>query len=69
MRISIENGKVLDPSNKIDQKQNIFIADGKIVSLKKKPDGFSADITLNACLLYTSPSPRDLSTSRMPSSA
>ena len=25
--------------------------------------------TLNACLLYTSPSPRDLSTSRMPSSA
>ena len=27
------------------------------------------DGTLNACLLYTSPSPRDLSTSRMPSSA
>ena len=25
--------------------------------------------TLNRCLLYTSPSPRDLSTSRMPSSA
>ena len=24
---------------------------------------------LNSCLLYTSPSPRDLSTSRMPSSA
>eukprot|EP00831_Metopus_contortus_P058606 TRINITY_DN50739_c0_g1_i2.p2 TRINITY_DN50739_c0_g1~~TRINITY_DN50739_c0_g1_i2.p2 ORF type:complete len:179 (-),score=37.43 TRINITY_DN50739_c0_g1_i2:104-640(-) len=27
------------------------------------------DIVLSACLLYTSPSPRDLSTSRMPSSA
>ena len=26
-------------------------------------------LTLNICLLYTSPSPRDLSTSRMPSSA
>ena len=25
--------------------------------------------TIEACLLYTSPSPRDLSTSRMPSSA
>ena len=25
--------------------------------------------TKNGCLLYTSPSPRDLSTSRMPSSA
>ena len=27
------------------------------------------DVTANICLLYTSPSPRDLSTSRMPSSA
>ena len=27
------------------------------------------DLTLVTCLLYTSPSPRDLSTSRMPSSA
>ena len=29
----------------------------------------SASLTQGACLLYTSPSPRDLSTSRMPSSA
>ena len=27
------------------------------------------DLNINICLLYTSPSPRDLSTSRMPSSA
>ena len=27
------------------------------------------DIDMSVCLLYTSPSPRDLSTSRMPSSA
>ena len=27
------------------------------------------EVMVNACLLYTSPSPRDLSTSRMPSSA
>ena len=35
-------------------------------------DGFRCDRgfqVLNPCLLYTSPSPRDLSTSRMPSSA
>ena len=38
-------------------------------------DSFSTDKTLEICsqysncLLYTSPSPRDLSTSRMPSSA
>ena len=31
--------------------------------------GAEAPIVLTGCLLYTSPSPRDLSTSRMPSSA
>ena len=36
-------------------------------ALSEKPAGYSTDIT--DCLLYTSPSPRDLSTSRMPSSA
>ena len=30
---------------------------------------FDTSDNYNACLLYTSPSPRDLSTSRMPSSA
>ena len=37
------------------------------------PDGWCRDlvihVTITCCLLYTSPSPRDLSTSRMPSSA
>ena len=42
--------------------------------LSKKKDSNKADAILiaryfNDCLLYTSPSPRDLSTSRMPSSA
>ena len=32
-------------------------------------DGAPTKKLLNYCLLYTSPSPRDLSTSRMPSSA
>ena len=31
--------------------------------------GVRAAVYYNGCLLYTSPSPRDLSTSRMPSSA
>ena len=30
---------------------------------------YEVHLTLKGCLLYTSPSPRDLSTSRMPSSA
>ena len=37
-------------------------------SLSLKPDVVLMDIRM-PCLLYTSPSPRDLSTSRMPSSA
>ena len=37
-------------------------------SIIKNPDEIAA-IILEPCLLYTSPSPRDLSTSRMPSSA
>ena len=31
--------------------------------------GFDKSAAISTCLLYTSPSPRDLSTSRMPSSA
>ena len=34
-----------------------------------KPKAFTFLEKLTTCLLYTSPSPRDLSTSRMPSSA
>ena len=34
-----------------------------------EPDGERGIVINTACLLYTSPSPRDLSTSRMPSSA
>ena len=38
-------------------------------SVQKYKDEFSVNGDLSYCLLYTSPSPRDLSTSRMPSSA
>ena len=41
---------------------------GEAVADKKVLDNAVADLT-KICLLYTSPSPRDLSTSRMPSSA
>ena len=43
--------------------------DVQVVAVRSKNrDGYTA-VQLGACLLYTSPSPRDLSTSRMPSSA
>ena len=45
----------------------------KIITRQMVIDAMKPEVTLlrrqYACLLYTSPSPRDLSTSRMPSSA
>ena len=44
----------------------------QLKEMRKQNLKFWKDVMLediNACLLYTSPSPRDLSTSRMPSSA
>ena len=42
---------------------------GSFVSPKWVPQMADSKIVYESCLLYTSPSPRDLSTSRMPSSA
>ena len=40
-----------------------------LVNALEMLEGLYANPKVNICLLYTSPSPRDLSTSRMPSSA
>ena len=54
---------------------NILLDTGRSVSASYNADALGIDlskidkIVLSHCLLYTSPSPRDLSTSRMPSSA
>ena len=41
----------------------------RVISEHNVSTMFTAPTAIRACLLYTSPSPRDLSTSRMPSSA
>ena len=41
----------------------------KEIMVKPQVSGVIDQLYVEACLLYTSPSPRDLSTSRMPSSA
>ena len=59
------------PNEKIDEiKRNyqLYILKAKTFSQKEiRLDAMRKEI--HSCLLYTSPSPRDLSTSRMPSSA
>ena len=74
--IEDNGGKILGtPSKKLDY---LIVGDSKPTTKKieqAKNNGVSIlsekawyDM-LDSCLLYTSPSPRDLSTSRMPSSA
>ena len=46
---------------------HVYVKEEWLDKLPKKEDG--EEDMLDICLLYTSPSPRDLSTSRMPSSA
>ena len=49
--------------------RNIRREGNDFLKKQEKDEDVSKDIIKVACLLYTSPSPRDLSTSRMPSSA
>ena len=46
-----------------------YTAEGLAGFMKNPKDDRKAVVGGMVCLLYTSPSPRDLSTSRMPSSA
>jgi len=61
MKIQIKNGHVIDPKNKIDSQQDVFIAAGKIVAIGKAPDGFVANQTINASGLIVCPGLVDLS--------
>lgn len=61
MRLHIKNGRVIDPANKIDASHDVFIADGKIASVGKAPDGFGADQTIDATGMIVSPGLVDLS--------
>ena len=63
-------------SNKFVSSQLDFLLAGRklgpwVTAFSERASGESAWLLLGlpGCLLYTSPSPRDLSTSRMPSSA
>ena len=47
-----------------DEEKAAYEGMGRLISI-----ALQSNIDVSSCLLYTSPSPRDLSTSRMPSSA
>ena len=53
----------------IDEARTPLIISGRLADAAKLYGQFAQIARTMSCLLYTSPSPRDLSTSRMPSSA
>ena len=59
--VHIKNGRVIDPKNSVDAKQDVFIADGKIAALGKAPAGFRAERTIAADALVVCPGLIDLS--------
>src|SRR5260221_10440188 len=59
--VHIKNGRLIDPKNRVDAKQDVFIADGKIAALGKAPAGFRAERTINASNLAVCPGLIDLS--------
>jgi dihydroorotase len=61
MKILITGGRIIDPSQKMDVNADLYISDGKIVSIKTFPDNFSPDHTINAQNLIVSPGFIDLS--------
>src|SRR5204863_3000696 len=60
-KVHIKNGRVIDPKNRVDAKQDVFIADGKIAAIGKAPAGFRAERTLTADALVVCPGLIDLS--------
>ena len=61
MKIHIKNGRLVDPAGRIDAKQDVFIADGKIAALGRAPAGFSAKRVIDATGLVVCPGLVDLS--------
>lgn len=62
MKISIQNGRVIDPASGSDRPANLYVADGKIVALgETAPGGFRAEGVIDASGCIVCPGLIDLS--------
>jgi len=59
-KISIRNGRLVDPANGIDTETDLHIAAGRVVAVGSAPAGFRADRTLDARGLVVCPGLVDL---------
>jgi dihydroorotase len=61
MKIRIKNGRVIDPASQLDARQDVCIADGKIVAMGDNTADFVADRVIDATGLMVIPGLVDLS--------
>ncbi|WP_435627632.1 dihydroorotase [Candidatus Ferrigenium straubiae] len=60
MNIQIKNGRLIDPKNNIDARQDLFIVKGRIAAIGNAPAGFVADQVIDATGLVVTPGLIDL---------
>lgn len=61
MKIHIKNGRLVDPKNRIDSIQDVFIAAGKVVAVGAMTEGFHANRVIDATNKIVCPGLIDLS--------
>src|SRR6187455_3330533 len=61
MKIEIRNGRLVDPAQRLDAKQSLFIAAGRVVAIGTAPDGWHANRVIDATGLTVIPGLVDLS--------
>ncbi len=55
MNIHIKNGRLIDPFNKIDAKQDVYIVEKRIAGISNAPNGFVAEQVIDASGLIVMP--------------
>jgi len=60
MNIHIKNGRLVDPRNGIDAKNDVYLAGGKVAGVGRAPAGFKAERSIDAAGLVVCPGLVDL---------
>jgi dihydroorotase len=60
MNIHIKNGRLIDPKNNIDAKQDVYIVERRIAAIGKAPPGFAAGQSIDAGGLVVMPGLMDV---------
>lgn len=60
-RIHIKGGRVIDPASRLDAARDLYIADGMIAAVGSAPDGFTAELVIDARAHIVCPGLVDLS--------